>query len=256
MKFSPRVAFVVVALAFCLLPRAHADDPNTRDSKTQAASINTQLALAYMRDNKLAAAKEKIDKALQQHAGTADTQMAAGFIYDRLGDKAKASKHYEQAARLAKDNPDVLQNVGVHLCRTGEYKRGEQLLVQTAQSALYRTPAVAYTNAGRCAREGSRPQDAERYFRQALSINPKQPDALLQMAELTQTAGSDLQARAFLERYTAVAPVTSATLWLGRSIELGLGDAAEAAKYSQRLKKEFPDSVETGKLYDAEHAKP
>src|SRR5215207_2871546 len=111
MKISLRAALLVVAVATCLMPRAHADDPNNRNSKMQAAAINTQLALAYMRDNKLAAAKEKIDKALQQHSGTADTQMAAGFIYDRLGEKSKASKHYGQAAKLAKDNPDVLQNV-------------------------------------------------------------------------------------------------------------------------------------------------
>ena len=78
----------------------------------------------------------------------------------------------------------------------------------------------------------------------------------MQMAELAQEAGNGLQARAFLERYTDVAPVTAATLWLGRNIELGLGDAAQAARYSQRLKNEFPTSEETSRLFEAERAKP
>jgi type IV pilus assembly protein PilF len=81
------------------------------------------------------------------------------------------------------------------------------------------------------------------------------PDALMQMAELAQEGGNGLQARAFLERYNAVAPVTAASLWLGRSIELGLGDAAQAARYSQRLKNEFPTSEEASRL-SSERAKP
>jgi type IV pilus assembly protein PilF len=76
------------------------------------------------------------------------------------------------------------------------------------------------------------------------------------MAELTQAAGSGLQARAFLERYVDVAPVTAESLWLGRTIELGLGDTAQAARYGRRLKEEFPDATETGLLYAAEQGKP
>ena len=250
-----RLLIVALAVALVALPRAHADDPNSRKSKTQAAEINTELALAYMRENNLSAARDKIEKALQQNPNTAKTQMAAGFVYDRLGDKKKASSHYEQAARLGKDNPDVLQNVGVHLCRTGNYKRGEEYLLQAATSPLYHTPAVAFTNAGRCARGDKRPKDAETHFRKALTVNPKQADALLQMAELTQEAGSGLQARAFLERYVAVAAANAPSLWLGRSIELGLGDTEQAARYAQRLKDEFPNSIETGLLYDAEQAR-
>jgi type IV pilus assembly protein PilF len=252
MNHLVRCALIVLGFALLATAPVGADDPNSKKSKTQAAEINTQLALAYMRENNLSAARDKIEKALAQNPNTAETQMAAGFVYDRLGDRKKAGSHYESAARLGKDNPDVLHNVAVHLCRTGDYKRGEQYLLQAATSPLYRTPAVAYTNAGRCARADKRPGDAEKYFRQALTINPRQPDALLQMAEITQESGSGLQARAFLERYTAVAPATPATLWLGRTIELGLGDTEQAGRYAQRLKNEFPNATETGQLYDSE----
>ena len=50
--------------------------------------------------------------------------------------------------------------------------------------------------------------------------------------------------------------VSAATLWLGRNIELGLGDAEQAARYAQRLKDEFPTSEEASLLYDAERAQP
>jgi type IV pilus assembly protein PilF len=243
------VTLLVVLLAGCASPAGAQSSKAQRD---QAGEINTELALAYMREGDLASARDKIEKALQQNSRTAKTQMAAGFIYDRLNEKRKASGHYEQAVRLGKDDPDVLNNAAVYFCRTGEYKRGEQYLLQAAASPLYRTPAAAYVNAGRCARSDGRASDAERHFRKALSLNPKQPDALLQMAELAQSGGNGLQARAFLERYTAVAPATASTLWLGRSIELALGDAEQAQRYASRIKNEFPMSPEAGRLFDEE----
>jgi type IV pilus assembly protein PilF len=249
-----RILLIVAAIGALSASALRAED--VKVDKTQAAAVNTELAIAYMREGNLAAARDKIDKALQQNPHTAKTQMAAGFIYDRLGDKRKATSFYDQAVRLSKGDPDVINNAAVYFCRTGNYKRGEQYLLQAAASALYRTPDVAYSNAGRCALADKRPKDAETYFRKALSINPKQPDALWQMADLAQSNGNGLQARAFLERYDAVAPATSATLWLGRSIELTLGDRQQAARYASRLRNEFPTSVEAGKLFDEEQSKP
>lgn len=246
---------VVATMSASLLPTP-VQAQTEKQNRDQAAAINTELAIAYMRENNLAAARDKIEKALQQNSKTARTQMVAGFLYDRLGEKRKAHGHYDQAVKLAKGDPDVLNNAGAYFCRNGEYKRGEELLLQAAKSALYRTPDVAYGNAGRCARGDGRPRDAEQYFRKALSINPKQGDALWQMAEIAQGQGNGLQARAFLERYDAIAPSTAATLWLGRSIELGLGDSQQAAQYARRLREEFPTSEEAAKLFEEERKQP
>lgn len=261
MRRRPRIAVaaasLLIAAALCVPQAASAAEPGSREAIEQAAAVNTELALAYMREGNLKAAREKIDKALQQNSRMPGTQMTAGFIYDRLGDKRKASSHFEQAIRLAgKDNPDVVANAAVYLCMNGERKRGEQYLLQSAASALNQNPDVAYTNAGRCARADGRPQEAEASFRKALAINAGQPDALFQMAQLTQENGNSLQARAFLERHTAVAPVSASSLWLGRTIELSLGDAAQAARYAQQLRDQFPTSTEAGLLFDAERAQP
>jgi Tfp pilus assembly protein PilF len=76
------------------------------------------------------------------------------------------------------------------------------------------------------------------------------------MAQLAQENGNSLQARAFLERHAAAAPVSAASLWLGRTIELALGDTAQAARYADQLRDQFPTSTEAGLLFEAERTRP
>jgi len=120
---------------------------------------------------------------------------------------------------------------------------------------LYRTPEVAYSNAGRCARADGRPKEAEKYFRDSLAIRPNQPDVLLEMADLTFQQQNYLSARAFLQRYSASAPATAESLLLGYRIESTMGDAKAAADYGSRLRTDFPHSPQT-KLIDAPQGSP
>lgn len=256
MKRTLAALACLAALAAPALPAWSQSTTTEKQSIVQAAAINTQLAVEYLKQNNLQAAREKIDKALRQHGRTAETQMTAGLVYDRLGDDRKALAFFNEAARLGKDNPDVLNNVAVYLCRKGDRKRGEGLFQRAASSPLYRTPAVAYTNAGRCARADGRPKDAEQYFRKALTFTAEQPDALLQLAEVTHEQGSDLQSRAFLQRYLAVAQPSASTLLLGYRVETALGDPAAAADYAARLNRQFPSSTEAATLLQEQGAKP
>lgn len=256
---SARRRLLVGALCACavLAQSASAEESLTREQRTKAAAVNTQLALTYMKQGELQAAREKIDKALQQNPRTADTQMAAGFVYDRLGDQRKARSHFDQAVKLGgKDNPDVLNNAAQYFCRKDDRKRGEKYFLQAAESPLNRMPEIAFTNAGLCARADGRPKDAEKYFRQALALRPNLPDALYQLADLYVETASPLQARAFLERYMAVAPPSAASLWLGYQIESALGERAAADGYASRLKDDFPTSAEMGRLLEAERGAP
>ena len=247
-----RLAFVALA-AFCAAT-AQVSAAQQPVDKVKAASVNAELAITYMKQDNLRAAVEKIDRALEQNPRSADVQMAAGFVYDRLGEDRKAETHFELAIKYGRDNPDSLNNFAVFLCRKGDKKRGEAYFLQAAESPLYRTPDVAYSNAGRCARADERGKDAEKYFRKALAIRPDQQDALFQLADLSHESGNNLQARAFLQRYLAVAPTSSQALWLGYRIERALGDSQQAQDYARRLTRDFATSTEAGKLLEAERA--
>ncbi|MBP1604580.1 MAG: hypothetical protein H6Q09_1752, partial [Acidobacteria bacterium] len=77
--------FVLVLIAVAQPALAEESAPMTREKREQAARINAELAITYMKQGNLQAARDKIDRALKQNPRTADTQMAAGFVYDRLG---------------------------------------------------------------------------------------------------------------------------------------------------------------------------
>jgi type IV pilus assembly protein PilF len=93
------------------------------------------------------------------------------------------------------------------------------------------------------------PSAAEKYFREALSINPKLPGALYQMAKISLDSGNRLPARGFIERYFQAADDTPEALLLAVKIERALKNKNAEASYALRLRNKFPNSPETEKLH-------
>jgi len=240
----------VLAFAGCATP-----DPDTDGrpkSPQEAATYNAQLAMAYMRQGNLAVARDKVERALIQDSQNATVQTTAGVIYERLGDDKKAESHYSTAMRLKPDDPEVLNYYGVYLCRKGRTKEGERLFLKAARNPAYRTPELAYNNAGLCLRNNAQFDGAEKYFQQALAIKPKFADALLQLADLSFERGRMTDAQALVQRYLGSQPANPQILWLGVRIERTLGNRAAADAYAKRLKNEFPKTEQTRALLDSE----
>jgi type IV pilus assembly protein PilF len=63
------------------------------------------------------------------------------------------------------------------------------------------------------------------------------------MARNEHRIGHDMDARAFIERRIAAAPVDASVLQLAADIENRLGDKAAAERYRQRLRAEFPQAA-------------
>jgi type IV pilus assembly protein PilF len=232
----------VLALAACVHPTVPGRTPEA------AASINVQLALEYMRLDKLAISREFIERALGQDPHNPNVQATAGLVYERLDDLPKAERAFESAARLGKKDPSIENMVAGFLCRTHKVAEGEKLFRKVAHDPLYLTPEVALVNAGVCVHSAGDNIGAERYFRDALRIHPNMPEAMLQLGSLLLERGEAAEAVLTVERYLAVNPPSADIYLLGVRAERKLGDETTASGYAQRLQAEFPASDQARQL--------
>jgi type IV pilus assembly protein PilF len=208
----------------------------------QAAKVNVQLAIEYMKIGKLAPARETIERAMTQDADSADVQLTAGLIYERLNESVKAERAYSAAARLGKADPNIQNNYAGYLCRTGKAAAGEKLFNEVARNPAYQTPEVAWVNAGVCALSTGDALDAQRYFDKALTIRPNMPEAMLQLGNLAMDSGDAAEALDYAQRLLAANPPSAEVLWLGFRAQRKLGNATAAAAFARRVQTEFPDS--------------
>lgn len=249
----PRIAAFLMALLLAAAAPAQEASP---DPIVEAARINARLAMEYMKRDQLSVARDKIERALALNPRDLTVQLAAGLVYERLLDTKRAEKHFRLALRADADSPEAQNALGAFQCRNGEFAKGEAMFLKAAGNPLYRTPEVAYTNAGVCARSAAAPERAEKYLRQALTVRSVYPETFVQLAGVLHDRGNHLQARAFIERFLAAAPATPDVLLLGHQIEMALNDRAAAAAFGERLRKEFPESVQLRVLDDIERRNP
>jgi type IV pilus assembly protein PilF len=235
------------AIAFLVAAQVLAQTPPL-DPTQEAGRINARLAMEYLKRDQLKVAQEKIEKALVQNPRDVNVQLSAGLVYERLRENRTAEKHFRQAVKVAPDSPEAQNALGAYFCRNKQQAKGEEMFVKAANNPLYRTPFVAYTNAGVCARSAGQLERAERYLRQALTAQVDYPETYAQLAGVLHERGNNRQARAFVERYLAVAPATADMLLLGYNIEVAMKDQSAAAGFKSRLEKEFPDSEQARRV--------
>ena len=219
----------------------------TPASEGEAAQYNLQMGITYLRQNNLQAARQKLEKALEQEPDLATAHAALGVVFERLEDPVGAERHYRRAVELDGSDPDNLNALAVFICSRKHEPREALKLFDRAISIPLSVSAanrpMLYTNAGTCAKSVDLAR-SETYLRGALAEAPQFPDALFQLAEVSLERGNALQARGFLERYLARVKATSAALWLGVRIEQALGDNSAATRYGEQLRREFPDAAE------------
>ena len=249
MKSKTTVATLIVAalLAGCITEGDIEENPVAFDD---AARANVQMGMTYLNDGRVDLARAKLLKAVELDPSLPEAHNALALMYQSTGDFDAADKHYRKALSLDADNGESLNFYGVFLCLRGEHKKADRYFMKAADVQQYRTPWVAYTNAGSCANRAENTVRAEEYFRKALSYNPRYTDALLPMARISYKKGEYLQARAFLQRHSAVVRPGPDALLLCVKVENELGDRQAAATCSSELRNRYPGSQQTRELME------
>jgi len=224
--------------------------PTTGDESAarNRARIHTELAASYYQLGNMAVALEEVRAATSIDPAYGPAYNVGGLVYAALKRDAQAEASFQQALSINPADSAANNNYGRFLCDRKREREGISHFLAAVQNPLYRTPDRAYVNAGICARRLGDAAAAEEYFRDALRLRPGQPQALFNLSEMAYERGDLEAARSEMNRLMGAIEPNAAALWLAIRIERRLGDAAAAASYAQRLRKNFPDSREARAL--------
>mgnify|MGYP000275971281 CR=1 FL=1 len=252
------LAALGLALGGCQsLPSAgpERDDTGSLGVEQESGPADTYvgLAIGYLQEGDVATALKRAKYALELDPDHAQGNGVIALIYERLGEYSLAEKHYRASLRSDPRNPYILNAYGAFLCSRGEFEQAVQQYDKALGNPLYATPEVALTNAGICLRRQGELSRAESYFRRALECQERFPQALAQMALVSQERGNSLSARAYLERYLAVGQPSAELLWLGVRVERHLCDFKAADLYAKRLRETYPDSQEVQLMQESSY---
>jgi type IV pilus assembly protein PilF len=216
------------------------------------ADVYIELSGAYLQEGRLDEALRNAKKAILVDPSSSNAQYIYALVQQQLGQIENAGEAYRKAVSLDPRNPDALNAYGLYLCSKQRYDEADAQFRRALTNPLYKTPWLALHNAGHCLQQADRVADAETDYRAALQRNPRFAPSLLAMSQLSFDQGIYLSARAYLQRYTEMAPHTAESLWLGIRTENQLGNRRQMASYQQELRRRFPDSEEAKYLQSIE----
>jgi len=219
-----------------------------KKNSKKAAEYQAKLGAGYLQRNRLDLAKEYLDKALKSNSNSPQAQHYYALLQERLGDSAKAGSYFRKAMAQDGKNPELLNNYGSFLCKSGDIQQAVSAFMTAANNPLYKTPDFAYSNAGICLKSKGDFAQADAYLRKSLSIQPYSPTALFHMADLSYKQSENAKAQAFLYRYNERHPDTPETLFLCYKTNRALNDGQQAQECANRLLSKFPRSKEAAGL--------
>ncbi|HTW74449.1 MAG TPA: type IV pilus biogenesis/stability protein PilW [Steroidobacteraceae bacterium] len=234
-------ALVCAALSGCAGGGVAAVDTQPSNN-TDAANINVQLGLDYMKEGDLQLAQTKLDRALREDSHNANVYLAMALLDARLGKAKDADRDYHRALALSHRSALMLNDYAVYLCSHGRSAEGVRYADEAAANPLYQTPWAAYANAGICLQNLHRDAEALQRFTRALQSNPTFADAVFGAASVEFAQQRYLQARLRVDGFLIKNPPTPQLLLLAWRIAGAQGDTDGQQRYRQRLNQEFPDS--------------
>jgi Tfp pilus assembly protein PilF len=161
---------LALAAALALLACAHGPTRKQR----QAAEAHHDLAVEAMKVGRASDALREFEDALRIDPGFAEAHRGRGLVlefgYGRLGE---AEREYRRALELRKSYPEVRNDLGQLLAKTGRFEEALRELALALDDTSYREPHVARCNRGQVLHEMGRKQEGIAELRACTSMAPR-----------------------------------------------------------------------------------
>ncbi|WP_338847648.1 type IV pilus biogenesis/stability protein PilW [Massilia sp. W12] len=211
------------------------------------ADIRLQLAVSYYGQQQWEIALDEVKQALQSWPEFADAYGLRGLIYMEMGENALADENFQRALKLAPNNPDLSNNYGWFLCRSGRGADGLKYFDAALKMRNYSSPEKALNNAGSCSLTLRQYDQAEQYLREAFRLDPAGVMTNSNLAKLYFQQKDYQRANFYLTRVVKQMQdqiMPADILWLGIRMHRKQGDSAAEQALATQLRRHHPKSNE------------
>jgi type IV pilus assembly protein PilF len=119
-------------------------------STEDAARLNMDLGIGYLRQGDFEQAIIKLQKSIEEESNNPTAHRALGLAYEELDDRKGAEKEYRIAVRQGPDDVDALNQLASFLCLNGDTAEALALFDRAVVIPLYPNKPMVYVNAGTC----------------------------------------------------------------------------------------------------------
>ena len=207
-----------------------------------ASDTRVKLALLYLENQQMQAAKENLDTALTYQPNSPKVHRIFAYYYEKVGENEKAETFYKKALSLDAESGDTYHNYATFLCGQGRYEEAEDAFLTAIKSPNYTRVARSYANAAICAEKANKLDKAIYYYGYALSHSPSNNEINLALAKLNINAKNYKDAVTNLFNFQKSSAATAESLWQWIRLSYATDKEASLSRYSEQLLQQFPNS--------------
>jgi type IV pilus assembly protein PilF len=211
------------------------------------ATLDKRVALArqYIGVGDWENAKRNLELAQEVDPNNAEVFEAFALVYQSTGEYEMAENQFRAALKAEPTLSRARNNYAAFLYSQGRYIEAEREFYRVTEDTLYSGRPMAFVNLGLCRLQLEDDAGAEAAFTRALSMDRRNPVALLEMGFLRLEAGDTNEAARYHGTYRTVSPQQSPRgLLLGLEIADQTGDQDTLGSYELALRNLYPDSAE------------
>ena len=218
--------------------------------RKEQAEASRKLGEAYFQEGNYTYALRELFKAEELYPDDHILQNDLGIAYRMKGKADLAIRHFEKALKLKPDYAPARNNLGAAYFDKKDWDAAIACYKWVAGNILYATPHFPLNNLGRAYYEKKAYKLSEKYYLEALKMEPKYVPALQGLGQTYVAMGRISEAVAALESAVKEAPeFARAYFYLGKAYRLSRNYNKAYAAYNKVLSlvPETPLAVEAEK---------
>jgi type IV pilus assembly protein PilF len=232
------LALIIISSGLSIIACA----PTNNDILKKQADASRNLGEVYMNQGQYTAALKELLEAEQKYPNDPMINNSLGLAYLAKERPDLAVEHFKKAVKLQPDFSPAVNNLGNAYLRLNQWDAAIEQFQLLSDDLIYATPHYPLTNIGFAYYNKGDFEKAEKYYQEALKLQPKFPIALRGLGRTYLKRGEIAQAQQVLfEAISSEPDFTPAYIDLAKSYQM-TGETEKAKNAYQHVIRTAPES--------------